>query len=661
MKRLIGPVAACVALSCPVAWAQSPPPASAFGRLPALESVTLSPNGQTIAILGGAPGRRLLTMAPLDSTTTAKLDLGDARIADFRWVDDRYALLKVVVWETVGPRDAYNFERNIVVGADAKAAGQLFSNGDVANYAVTQPVIGVTPGEKPFVSVLGFDWSARALTTRDSRISSGGEQPLLEVVWKLDIPSGRATITDRGTPDTDFFAVDLSGQARVRQDVNAATGSWVLKGRPKGQSSWKTLLTGETAEDFLGYLGYSDADDSVYMAVKQPDGTSAIVRRGLADGQTAIIAPIAANRSPELFWDIYRDTPIAIISQGERPEYTWLDPEMGAAFGVFERAFKGKRVSLTSWSRDRQLFIAQVDAPDSPPAWFLFDKPRKELSPLGDAYPELNGVTFGKTSWTPYKARDGLEIPAYLTLPPGAPATGGKLPLIVLPHGGPAARDDFGFDFLTQFLATRGYAVLRPQFRGSRGFGEAFEAAGRREWGGKIQTDLLDGVADLASRGVIDPGRVCIVGASFGGYAALAGVSLNPDAYRCAASVAGVSDLPAFIGETRHTYGKDSDPLAWWTANIGRSIADRTLLDGSSPARQAARITAPVLLIHGERDTTVNPRQTEIMQQAMGAAGKPVEVIILKGDDHYLSYSSTRTQMLEALGAFLAKNLPVTP
>lgn len=653
--------AAWLVLAAGAATAQTPPPASAFGRLPALETAAMSPDGKTIAMVGGMPGKRLLTMAPLDATAVSRLDLADTRISDIEWVDGRFALLKIVVWETVGPREAYNFERNVVVGADARSAGQLFSTGDVANYAIAQPVIGITPGDKPFVSVLGFDWSARALSTRDSRISTGGEQPLLTVVWKLDIPSGRASITDRGTPETRLFDVDLTGQARVRQDSSGPSGGWILKARAKGQSAWKTVLSGETDEDFRSVLGYSDADDSLYLAARQPDGASAIVRQSLASGETTVVAPIPENRSPELVWDPYRKSPIVAVSQGERPEYTWLDPEMGAVFGVFERAFKGKRVSLESWSRDRMLFLARVDAPDSPPVWYLFDKARKELSPIGEAYPELAGVALGKTSWVTYKARDGLEIPAYLTLPPGAPATGGKLPLIVLPHGGPAARDSFGFDFLVQFLATRGYAVLQPQFRGSWGFGNAFEAAGRREWGGKIQTDLLDGVADLAGKGVIDPARVCIVGASFGGYAALAGVSLNPDAYKCAVSVAGVSDLPAFIGDARHTYGEESDTLAWWTANIGRSIADRTLLDSSSPARQAARITAPLLLIHGDRDTTVSPRQTEIMQQAMQAAGKPVEVVILKNDDHYLSYSSTRTQMLDAVGAFLAKHLPVTP
>ena len=151
-----------------------------------------------------------------------------------------------------------------------------------------------------------------------------------------------------------------------------------------------------------------------------------------------------------------------------------------------------------------------------------------------------------------FKARDGLDIPAYLTMPPGAApgaAPGAKPPLVVLAHGGPASRDDYAFDFIVQFLASRGYAVLQPQFRGSTGFGKALEEAGRGEWGGKVQTDLLDGIASMAAAGMIDPARVCIVGASFGGYTALAGATLHPEAYRCAASIAGMSDLGQMIND----------------------------------------------------------------------------------------------------------------
>jgi dipeptidyl aminopeptidase/acylaminoacyl peptidase len=336
-----------------------------------------------------------------------------------------------------------------------------------------------------------------------------------------------------------------------------------------------------------------------------------------------------------------------------------MDAELGAAHAALSRAFKDQRVELEGWSDDRTRVVARISSPDHPPAWYLFDRPRKELSPLGEEYPELKGAALGTTRWISYKAADGLEIPAYVTLPPGAPAEGGKLPLVVMPHGGPTTRDDYDFDFIAQFLATRGYAVLQPQYRGSRGFGEAFEKAGRGEWGGKMQTDLLDGVAGLAAKGTIDPARVCIVGASFGGYAALAGAAFHPEAYRCAASFAGVADLGLLIVEQGRLYGRDSLAITQLRRMLGQASIFK--LNATSPSKHAEDIKAPVLLIHGDKDTVVPFEQSENMAGALKGAGKPYQFVVLKDENHYLTRPETRTQMLEALGGFLAKNLPVAP
>jgi dipeptidyl aminopeptidase/acylaminoacyl peptidase len=304
--------------------------------------------------------------------------------------------------------------------------------------------------------------------------------------------------------------------------------------------------------------------------------------------------------------------------------------------------------------------VALAESPDAPPTWYLYDISRGELSPFGESYPELAGAEFGRTRWFTYKARDGVEIPAYLTLPPGA-APGSKPPLVVLPHGGPASRDTYEFDYLTQFLATRGYAVLRPQFRGSTGFGGAFEKAGDHEWAGKMQSDLVDGVAALGAEGLIDPQRACIVGWSFGGYAALISAALFPDAYRCVVSVNGVSDLSMLIGQEKSSFGDDSPALAYWRRVVGDPDVNESVLKESSPAYQAARIKAPVLLIHGQEDTTAPYKHSLTMRKALIAAGKPVEMVAIEGDDHYLFRSQTRTWMLEALEGFLAKHLPAKP
>ena len=257
-----------------------------------------------------------------------------------------------------------------------------------------------------------------------------------------------------------------------------------------------------------------------------------------------------------------------------------------------------------------------------------------------------------------YAARDGLNIHGYLTLPPGAADPSG-LPLVVLAHGGPAARDVAGFDWWAQALASRGYAVLQANFRGSTGYGRDFLEAGYGEWGRKMQTDLSDGVRWLAAEGVIDPARVCIFGASYGGYAAMAGLALDSDVYRCGVSVAGVSDLRRMVNrEARRDVRKDNQAVRYWNRFMGAARLDDRALDDLSPAYLAASVDSPLLLIHGRDDTVVPIEQSRVMAQAMRRADKPVEFVELPGEDHWLSRSETRRQMLVETVRFLEANNP---
>ena len=224
-----------------------------------------------------------------------------------------------------------------------------------------------------------------------------------------------------------------------------------------------------------------------------------------------------------------------------------------------------------------------------------------------------------------------------------------------MPHGGPDARDALGFDWWAQFLAVRGYAVLQPQFRGSTGFGKSFERAGYKQWGGLMQDDVTDGVQALIAQGVADPRRICIVGASYGGYAALAGAAFTPELYACAASINGVSNLPEMLSYFKDHTGAESDAVTAWRDHIGSSF-DQQVIE-KSPVHAAARVSAPVLLLHSTQDTVVPPGQSEQMANALKKAGARVTLVRLEGDDHWLSRSSTRVQMLRELDTFLSANL----
>jgi dipeptidyl aminopeptidase/acylaminoacyl peptidase len=301
--------------------------------------------------------------------------------------------------------------------------------------------------------------------------------------------------------------------------------------------------------------------------------------------------------------------------------------------------------------------IVRTTYADRAPMFYLFDANERTAKAIGAAYPALDGVRLAPRLPYTYKARDGVEIPGYLTRPLGVE---GPAPLVLLPHRGPTDRDVEGFDWLAHFLASRGYAVLQPNYRGSSGYGRAWEDAGHGGWGiGVMQHDLTDGVAAVVAAGVADPERICIVGASYGGYAALAGAVFTPELYRCAAAINGISDLRDMY--TLYIGRRDgrSAAMTYWERSMGieNVRSPREMLDAASPAEHAGQAKAPVLLIHGRDDAVVPVGQSKKMERALRDAGKTAQLIELEGEDHWLSEATTRLQTLEALDAFLAQHL----
>lgn len=631
----------------------APPPASAFGRVPAVIQASISPDGSRVAVLGGQSDERVLSIATLDRPELPQLRLGDVEAVSLRWAGNDHVLARLAYWEQVTGRVAYRFERTVAVTPEGKAVSRLLDTG-ANNLLVSQPILGVTTdGGKPRVLMTGLMDSGGPSGNANTRLARKGEESsFVLALWSVDPATGRGAIVEKGNYDTVSWEVDSTGKPRVRLDLDENTHAFSAHGRAQGKASYAEVFRGADFGSRRNYYGFSAPDDAIVLA----EG-GRLMKKSLADGSVQPFGPETLSTNPSLVWDEDRAEVVGVSTGAEKATVAWTDPQIGAVHATLTRVFKGKQVDLTGWSADRGRVVARVAGPAAPGAWYLFDVARKEVSPLGDEYPELKDAALGQTRWITYKARDGLEIPAYLTLPPAGAATG-KPPLIVLPHGGPRARDTYDFDYIAQFLATRGYAVLQPQFRGSWGFGDAFEKAGDGEWGGKMQTDLLDGVAALAAQGEVDAGRACIVGGSFGGYSALAGAALYPGSYRCAASIAGIADLGQLLLEQGRAYGRDSAGLDELRAMVGQAAPQK--LAATSPAQHAAAVRSPVLLIHGDKDTVVQLSQSQRMAEALKAAGKPYEFVVLEGENHYLTRSSSRTRALEVLEAFLAKHLPVS-
>ncbi|MGK0442226.1 MAG: dipeptidyl aminopeptidase/acylaminoacyl peptidase, partial [Pseudohongiellaceae bacterium] len=336
------------------------------------------------------------------------------------------------------------------------------------------------------------------------------------------------------------------------------------------------------------------------------------------------------------------------------PSYEFTDAKLSELFQRVVGSFPKSSVHYVSSTKNNKLIIVRVSGNDAPGTYYLFDSDNVKLTTLASRYsvPAIAEIKAFK-----YNARDGLKIPALITMPPGAKGKK-NLPLIALPHGGPEAYDQIGFDWMAQYFALKGYIVLQPNFRGSKGFGYDFRDAGRGRWGREMQDDVSDGVGVLVKAGYVDPKRVCIIGGSYGGYSALAGGAFSPELYRCVISVNGVSDLPLMLKNKKSRYGNDHWVINYWHEVIGDSNAEIDKLRDISPINFASQFQAPVLLIHGKDDLIVPFRQSAHMYEALKKAGKSVELATLKGEDHWLSTSATRLEMLKAIDRFLDTHNP---
>jgi len=634
------------------------PPASAFVQTAAFSHVALSPDGRTIAMdQNTSDGHKVVMFGVGSSEPLGIIAVGETnKLRGLSWADARTLLVDVSATVRIAgapsPQSTWEFWRTMAASLDGGAPRLLLMDDETLKYVTGAQVLAVSPKRPGAVTMSAWDFSGarRSGSTgtrlHDERRDSGWVYTLFDV----DTVTGKGRVIERGTPYTVQWLVSPDGAALARSEWQAAKKEFSVYARDAG--GWR-LVHQQTGYDWLGLAG-TTADGKALVAVGE-NGT---------DRARAWALPLGGGGATVLYEDLDGDVSAAIRdpdsgtvvgfeSGGLEPRQHWLDPGRAAQQRTLAKAFPGREVRVTDRSSDGQRVLLVAESRSHPPVYYLVDFDKGRADTVGELFPGLTGATLGESRAISYHARDGASIPTYLTLPPGREAK--DLPLVVLPHGGPEARDTSGFDWLAQFLATRGYAVLQPQFRGSTGFGSAHRLAGYGEWGGRMQDDLSDGVRHLVATGLVDPLRVCIAGASYGGYAALAGAAFTPDLYACAVSVNGVSDLPSMIGDLLRRGDEASDDVAYWKDHIGPSTDPRVA--ARSPARAAASIRAPVLLMHGADDTVVPPSQSQLMAKALDAAGKPHRHLVLPGEDHWLSSGATRTRALEEMASFLAQHL----
>ncbi len=621
-------------LGCVAAAHAAPPPASAFGRYPAIAETAISPDGRRVGMLGGQAGKRFISIATIDDQNIPVLPLGAGEGLDLAWVGNEHLLLRTAYWYQPRPNTIHRFERQISIDPQARIVTRLLENERYSQRFYNQPIIATSSTKPAQVIVRGGD--------------NGGSQGAVVALWRVDPATGAGEVVARGDRSTLSWGLDPTGAVRMRQDLYYDRIDFVRAGT--GADLWAPVWSmGVGTRE--RYLGYSGREDAIYLVL--PSGE--IARKMVSDGATEVIEPASADATLDMIWDPARMSPAAVTRGGATTTYRWLDAELGSIHGSLSKIFKGQEVTLLDWSADRSRVIFDVQSRIAPPAIYLFDRSRKEVSALGEAYPELKGVTLGATRLVSFPARDGRPLQAYLTLPPVSTGAA-KPPLLVMTSEAPGVGPRENFDYMAQFLASRGYAVLQPYHRGLWGFGDEFYEAGYGEWSGKAQLDILDAVASVS--GEVDATRPCVIGHGFGGYIALAAATLHPDAYRCAAAFGGFSDLGLIVSNARRFYRYDSPVLERMRLQMGG--AGKTPLSSASPSRFADKVGGPVLLMHGAQDTQIGPEQSKVMADALKAAGKPYEHVVVPDEAHNFTRGTNRVQMLEALETFLAKSYPAS-
>ncbi|WP_372784119.1 alpha/beta hydrolase family protein [Phenylobacterium sp.] len=621
-------------------------PLEAYGKLAAVEDIAISPDGSRLALIQTDGEKRSIRVENLAQHRLERLlQGGDAKLSGMLWVGPDHLFVsrgsRAGLQGTEATRSEFQlgFDYNILTGGthellqDTTASFNAFWGGQTR-------VIGGKP----------------VLFLRTYHLSGFY---LVHTIYRIDMDTDKSTAVEVGAPGAMGLVLAADGHAIAESTWDRSSRTWALKFR--SDDAWKDVRTEKMERHEKAWkdefykvpvlLGLGRDGNSVL--VSETRGDEQLLREVNGKGEWSELLPIEGSERP--VFDPAHHNLIGIAGLvGDEQRYRFFSDADQQAWKLVEHAYPNQRVRLVSWTDDRRKIVVSVDSPDLGPGYALIDLNSRHADWIANRYDKVGPADISPVRPIQFKAADGMQLTGYLATPRGAGEK--NLPLIVFPHDGPEQRDEPGFDWWAQAMASRGYAVLQVNFRGSAGFGSKFRDAGFGQWGRKMQTDLSDGVRYLAKEGIVDPKRVCIVGASFGGYTAMAGLTLDPDVYRCAVSYGGISDMEDFTPWVRERDGREPEHslMEFIGAKEGRDASVAEI----SPIDHIDRIKGPLLLIHGKDDTVVPIAQSRLMANAMKRAGKPVEYVTLDSTDHWLTRGDTRLQMLKATVDFLEKNNP---
>lgn len=605
-----------------------------FADLPSIERPQLSPDGKRIAARIAANGTQYFAIMAADGSDRKLVGAGDADINWWRWVNNDWLVIGVGREQEVEGEPWYISR---AVGVEARTARLV-------------PLNARDTGQNGDDLIwVARDGTARVLLAAQTSIYSNdaGFWPKID---EVDVTTGKHKSVMAGREGVRAWYADGAGVVRMGIGMSMDGRQRRLLYRPTARDSFRVIDRAKGIHDGLLVPSLFLPDPGKAMVVQDDDkGFSALWEFDLTTmqrGKQVFASPGFDISGPVV--DPQTATLLGVEVSENRSLTRWLDPGMAALQKKLSERVKGAQVDISSFSTDRSIVMAHVGDASAPGAWFLYRAADDTMTVLAFDNAALELRRLHPVQTIQYKARDGLEISAILTVPR---RSGRKnLPLILMPHGGPFARDVEEWDWWAQFLADRGYAVIQPNYRGSSGYGTPFTQKGEGQWGLAMQDDLNDAVKTLVDQGIADPKRVCVVGASYGGYAALRAAQRDGALYRCAVSYAGVSDLGRLLQYDSRALGHEASG-DWLKAQAPN-------FKQVSPLFHADEFSIPVLLMHGKKDRRVPFNQSKLMAERLKAAGKTFEFIEQPQADHFFTRGEDRLTFLKALEAFLAKYNP---
>ncbi len=662
MKRLL---ASFVLLAAGTAAAQQPaPPAAAqaaadpaalFGVRENVEQIDISPDGRRLVYLQPGPGRTTIVYtydlggggAPAMVTRT------DGSPERMRWC--RFATNDRLICQVVGMTLVQDvlipFSRLISLntdGTDARLLGQRASYFDAGLRQFDGSILDWSATDGSVLMARQIVPEEQQIGSRVGRIGNG------LAVERIDLRTLRSARIEAPNAHAGDYISDGRGNVRIMAMPTERANTGMLGTRvdymyrTADSREWRTFGSYDAqGNEGMIPLAVDPTLNAAYV-LKKLNGRMALYRVKLdgslatelvhANDQVDVDGVVTANRGARVIGVTFADVQRRIV---------YFDPDYAAMHRMLSRAMPTMPlIDFGGTSADGNLVIVHAGSDSDPGRYFLFNRSTRNLNELMLARPQLENVTLANVRSVTYPSADGVQIPAYLTLPPGREARG--LPVVVLPHGGPEARDEWGFDWLPQYFAHLGYAVLQPNYRGSAGYGDQWlQQNGFRSWRTSIG-DINAGAHWLAAQGIGDPGRMAIVGWSYGGYAALQAAVTEPSLFRAVVAIAPVTDLQQ-AKDDFHEYSN--------SRNISEYIGSGPHIREGSPLQNVGAITAPVMLFHGDRDLNVPIVHSQRMDRALRGAGKRSELVRFAGLEHGLADSQVRVQMLRRIGTFLETSL----